>query len=214
MMTAKPTVFLVDDDPAMLDALAMLIESARLGVQRYPSAQAFINSYSPERPGCLVLDVRMPDMNGLQLQEFLAARNIKIPIIFITGHGNIPMSVRAVKAGAVDFLEKPFTDQDLLNCISDALARDAAMRTDEHKKALIRQRVAQLTPREREVMLHVVAGKSNKEIAATLDLSHRTVEIHRSRVFSKMKAASLAELVAMALASGICSSKQWSDTPS
>jgi RNA polymerase sigma factor (sigma-70 family) len=199
-MKLQPTVFLVDDDPAIRDLLTLLLERAGLIVESYPSARLFLEAYNPDQPGCLVLDVSMPDMSGLELQEALSAKQIHIPIIFITGHGDIPMSVRAIKAGAVDFLEKPFKKEILLTRVREALIEDAKTRQDDTEKATIRTRFARLTPREQEVMALVIIGKSNKEIAKQLAISHRTVETHRARIMEKMATKSLPELITLASA--------------
>lgn len=198
-MTAEPTVFVVDDDEAMRNSLQWLIESAGLAVKTYDSADAFLADYYPGRAGCLVLDVRMPGMSGLELQSYLAREGFRIPVILITGHGDIAMAVRAMKAGALDFIEKPFHDEDLLRSIRQALNHDQRMRADRLIKAEIARRLAELTPREHEVMLLVTEGKSNKEIAALLGVSIKTVEAHRARVMEKMQADSLAELVRMVM---------------
>ncbi len=197
-MTWQPTVFLVDDDEAVRDALGGLIEAAGLVVEAYASADAFLDAYRPERPGCLLLDVRMPDMSGLELQEHLAAREVRIPIIFLTGHGDIPMSVRALKAGAEDFLEKPVDDNLLLERVNAAIAMDADARRKMVERLVVVNRYYRLTAREREVMALVVKGNSNKEIARNLNISHRTVDIHRARVMKKMDAVSLPALVTLA----------------
>jgi two-component system response regulator FixJ len=202
-MVQRPTVFVVDDDPAMLDSVSLLLESADLSVECYLGAGKFLEIYSPHRPGCLVLDVRMPGMSGLELQEALAARGITIPIVFITGHGDVPMSVKAMKGGAVDFLEKPFDGETLVFCVQQALARDAHARQIEAQNSFVAMRYSRLTEREQEVMSLVVAGRSNKEIAQKLRCSHRTVEVHRSRLMAKMEAHTLPELVSMAAVCGL-----------
>lgn len=199
---STPTVFVVDDDAAMRTSLRWLIESVGLSVETYNSAQEFLNAYTPDRSGCIVLDVRMPGMSGLELQEHLNSRRIMIPVIIVTGHGDIPMAVAAMKAGAVEFIEKPFNDQRLLDCVQEALQRDNRIRNDQVEKAAIDQRLDNLTPREREVMEMVVAGKANKVIAALLDVSAKTVEAHRAKVMEKMGVTSLAELVRLALIAG------------
>lgn len=196
----KATVFVVDDDQAMRNSLKWLIESVGVMVESFASADDFLARYESGRPGCLVLDVRMPGMSGLELQEHLAARNIRIPAVIITGHGDVPMAVRAMKAGAVDFIEKPFNDEALLDAIRRALAFEERERSAQSEHHEIQQRLAHLTPREREVMDMVTEGRSNKEIANTLGVSAKTIEAHRARVMEKMQAGSLAELVRMALA--------------
>lgn len=193
------TVFVVDDDEALRSSLKWLLESEGLRVETFASASQFLNDYYPGRAGCLLLDVRMPGMSGLELQEYLQGQQIRIPVIIITGHGDVPMAVRAMKAGAVDFVEKPFDDDKLLSGIRRALQTDLERRTQQAARAEFAMRMAQLTPREHEVMLMVTDGKSNKEIAGELGVSAKTVEAHRARVMEKMEARSLAELVRMVL---------------
>lgn len=200
MRKPEPTVFVVDDDQAMRKSLHWLIESVGLNVETFPSARRFLESYTPGRPGCLVLDMRMPGISGLELQEKLKARNITIPVIFITGHGDVPMAVRAMKAGAIDFIEKPFNDQLLLDRIQHALEQDAQSRSGQAQRAELAARLALLTPREREVMEMVAEGKPNKVIAAQLGVSAKTVEAHRAKVMEKMQAKSLADLIRMVMA--------------
>ncbi len=195
----EPTVFIVDDDQAVARSLRWLIESVRLKVETFPSAQAFLDGYDATSSGCLVLDVRMPGMSGLDLQELLVAQRIHVPIIFITGHGDVQMAVRAVQAGAFDFVEKPFNDQDLLDRIQKAIARDADQRSKDAQRAQLRALFASLTPREREVLDLVVEGMSNKAIANSLGLSAKTVEVHRAKVMDKMHARSISDLVKMAM---------------
>jgi two-component system response regulator FixJ len=196
---SEPTVFIVDDDQAVARSLRWLIESVRLGVETFASAQAFLDDYDSSKPGCLVLDVRMPGISGLELQERLVARRINVPIIFITGHGDVQMAVRALQAGAFDFVEKPFNDQDLLDRIQKAMAFDAERRGKEAQGAQLQALFASLTPREREVLDLVVEGMSNKAIANTLGLSAKTVEVHRAKVMEKMHARSISDLVKMAM---------------
>ncbi len=198
-MSKQATVFVVDDDQAMRNSLKWLIESVGLKVKTYASADEFINDYYPGRAGCLLLDVRMPGMSGLELQEQFVEQQIKIPIIIITGHGDVPMAVRAMKAGAVDFIEKPFNDELLLESIRNALIKDVDQRNVQSRRADIATRLAHLTPREHEVMEMVTSGRANKDIAKTLGVSSKTVEAHRARVMEKMQASSLAELVKMAI---------------
>ncbi len=199
MADKKPVVFVVDDDAAVLESLALLLRSVGLSPQTCGSAAEFLETFDPDAPGCLVLDVRMPGMSGLELQARLQARGSKLPIIFITAHGDVPMAVKAVKAGALDFLQKPFRDQELIEKIQRALEVNARLRTEAADRDEILARLSSLTPREREVMEGVVAGKANKVIAHELGLSQRTVEIHRARVMAKMQASSLAELVQIAM---------------
>lgn len=200
--SAQPTVFVVDDDDAMRHSLQWLIESVGLNVECYGTAEAFLDSHYPGRSGCLLLDVRMPGMGGLELQEYLKRHDIHIPVIIITGHGDVPMAVRAMKSGASDFIEKPFNDEMLLEAIRKALARDEQQRNHQARQADLAVRLAHLTPREHEVMALVVQGLSNKEIANSLGVSSKTVEAHRAKVMEKMQAESLAELVRMSLLAG------------
>jgi two-component system, LuxR family, response regulator FixJ len=199
----EPTVFIVDDDEAMRESLRWLISSVQLNVETYASASEFLENYHPGVSGCLVLDVRMPGMSGLELQEKLAKEQIALPVIIITGHGDVPMAVRAMKSGAVDFIQKPFNDQVLLDRIQFALDRDSRARMDQAEKGEIAARLALLTPREREVMDMVVEGEPNKVIAVKLGVSAKTVEAHRARVMEKMRASSLSELVRMAMTVGL-----------
>ena len=201
MTHSEPTVFVVDDDAGVRDSIALLIRSVGLKSQTYPSASDFLAAYATGTPGCLVLDVRMPGMSGLELQERLEASGSALPIIFLTAHGDIPMAVQAVKAGAVDFIQKPFRDQALIDRIQQAIEQDARAREEFTDRGRIADRMAKLTPREREVMDMVVEGKANKAIAIDLGLSQRTVEIHRARVMKKMQAESLSRLVQMIMQS-------------
>lgn len=200
MTSDKQTVFIVDDDAAVRDSLRMLIASVGHSVEVFSSGQEFLEAYGDDRPGCLVLDIRMPGMSGLDLQERLSERGSILPIIFITGHGDIPMAVEAMRGGAVDFLQKPFRDQELIDRINEALDKDRADRDMLGQRKVIVDRMGQLTPREREVMSLVTSGRANKQIAHDLNLSQRTVEVHRARVMEKMRARSLAHLVRMAVA--------------
>ncbi|MBN2886311.1 MAG: response regulator transcription factor [Chromatiaceae bacterium] len=199
MNHSETTVFVVDDDQAMRTSLQWLIESTGMSVETYASADDFLAHYVPGRAGCLLLDVRMPGMSGLDLQGYLARENYRVPVIIITGHGDVAMAVKAMKAGAADFIEKPFDDEDLLRSIRNALAFDARQRASREACAEVAVRLAELTPREHEVMAMVTEGRANKEIAAALGVSAKTVEAHRARVMEKMRAGSLAELVRMAL---------------
>ena len=193
------TVFVVDDDEAIRNSLRLLLKSVGLESKTLPSAREFLETYRPSQPGCLVLDVRMPGMSGLELQEQLNLRGATLPVIFITGHGDIPMAVEAMQHGAFDFLQKPFRDQDLIDRIQRALAKDLQTRTALTEHERIRQRLASLTPREREVLALMTQGKPNKVMAHELGVSQRTVEIHRSRVMEKSGASSLAQLVRMVM---------------
>ena len=194
-----PLVFVVDDDEAVRNSLRLLLRSVGLNATALASAPEFLAKYDPAQPGCLVLDVRMPGMSGLELQQQLNMRGAIIPVIFITGHGDVPMAVESMQHGAFHFLQKPFRDQDLLDCIQRALEKDRLARVELAQKSRIRERLQSLTPREREVLSLVTAGKPNKVMAADLGVSQRTVEIHRARVMEKMAAASLAQLVRMVM---------------
>jgi two-component system response regulator FixJ len=192
---AGPLVYLVDDDDAVRDALGLLLRSVGLDCELYASALEFLERYDPKRHACLVADIRMPGLSGLELQQRLNEQRAEIPIIFITGHGDVPMAVNAMKAGAADFIQKPFRDQDLIDRIHKALQRDKERRASRAEEDTIRARLALLTPRETEVMQRVVRGQANKVIAMDLGVSQRTVELHRARVMRKLKMRSLAELV-------------------
>ena len=191
----EPLVYVVDDDEAVRDSLTLLLKAVSLTGQAFSSAAEFLSSYDPEQHGCLVADIRMPGMSGLDLQNELIRRGAHIPLIFITGHGDVPMAVDAMKSGALDFIEKPFRDQDLLDRVHQALAWDNERRIENLKTLAIRERLATLTPRETEVMECVVQGQANKVIAMDLGVSQRTVEIHRARVMEKMAVRSVAMLV-------------------
>jgi FixJ family two-component response regulator len=199
MSYSDPIAFIVDDDEAVRDSLALLLKASGLASRCYCSAEDFLAAFDPGEYGCLVLDIRMPGMSGLELQAVLEQRNIALPIIFITGHGDIPMAVEAVRHGAVDFVQKPFDDELLVGKVTDALSASTQQHVEELERNKVRRRVESLTARERQVMTQVVEGKANKVIASDLGVSQRTVEIHRSRVMEKMQAASLAQLVRMVL---------------
>jgi FixJ family two-component response regulator len=192
---AGGTVFVVDDEPGMLKALTRLLQAEALAVRAFTSAKAFLESYHPEAISCLVLDVGMPELNGLELQKRLTQSGILLPIVFLTGRGDIPMSVQAIRAGAVDFLTKPVNDRELLRAVRAALQRSAEQTELVAETALLRQRYSGLTPREREVMAHVVAGGLNKQVAGELGIGEHTVKVHRARVMEKMGVGSLPDLV-------------------
>ena len=200
MKELVPTAIVIDDDDAVRGSLKLLLRSVKVPVLTYASAQEFLPRYSIDQPGCLIVDVRMPGMSGLELQEQLNLRGAMIPVIFITGHGDISMAVEAMRHGAFDFLPKPFRDQDLLDRVQRALEKDAANRLELAQTDRIRGLFETLTPREREVLELVTSGKPNKVMAADLGVSQRTIEIHRARVMEKMHANSLAQLVRMAMA--------------
>ena len=197
------TVFIVDDDPSVRDSLQFLLESVGLEVRIFSSAQEFLAAADPDAPGCLLLDVRMPGMSGLDLQNELADAEISLPIIFITGHGTVPMSVRAMKAGAVDFLQKPFDEQDLFNAVNQAIEQDRQARLERDELREIQKRSGSLTPREYEVFTLLVSGMLNKQVAYRLGTTERTIKAHRSRIMEKMEADSLADLVRHAEKMGI-----------
>jgi two-component system response regulator FixJ len=199
-MPDRLTVHIVDDDPAVRDSVSFLLETVDFVVFTYESAAAFLAQLATMRPGCLLTDIRMPDMDGLQLQQTLIARGAAIPVIMMTGHGDVPVAVQALKAGAVDFLEKPFSDEDLIAAVGNAAAQSRTLAAAEAEARAIVARFAALTPREQEVFAGLVAGKPNKVIAYDLGISARTVEVHRARVMEKMAARSLSELVRQSFA--------------
>jgi FixJ family two-component response regulator len=198
MNETPPVVFVVDDEPAVRISLKRLLRSIGLEARTYASSQEFLHSERPDAPACLVLDVRLPGLSGLDLQQELAAANVDLPIIFVTGHGDIPMSVRAMKAGAVEFLTKPFREQDLLEAIQRGLERNRITRQQSTELRTLQRRYALLTPREREVFPRVTSGLLNKQIAAELGASEKTIKVHRGQVMQKMEAESLAHLIQMA----------------
>ncbi|WP_269619580.1 response regulator transcription factor [Zhongshania sp. BJYM1] len=199
-MTKEATVYLVEDDEAVRDSLQMVLESVGHKVISYSRADTFLEDYTTEMAGCMVLDIRMPGMNGMELQRQLNTRNSILPIIFVTGHGDVPMAVDAMQRGAVDFVQKPYREEELLGKIQQAIAADAENRADLEEKHKIRAKLSDLTPRESQVMELMIEGKANKVIAYDLDISQRTVEIHRARVMEKMGVRSLAHLVRMVMA--------------
>lgn len=204
-----PTIYVVDDDEAMRHSLAFLLSSLGRSVETYPSAEAFLASWTSGHPGCLVLDVRMPGLSGLDLQAVLNDRGAALGIVFISGHGDIPMAVRAMRAGAIDFLEKPFNDQVLLDHVTVALRRSAADCARRAVASRMRSRMESLTARERAVMELVWAGRANKQIAYDLDISIKTVEVHRAHVMEKMGAASAADLTRLLMAAGFTPNGTW-----
>lgn len=195
----KPTVFVVDDEPAVQQSLQWLLESVGLPVQTFGSASEFLGYWRPEMPGCLLLDLRMPGISGVELMEQLRQQGSIMPIIVVTAHGDVPVAVHAMKAGAMEFIEKPYSDQLLLDRVQTAMEIDAQRRRELASRTAMSNRVALLTPRERQVMEMVVIGQSNRQIAAELSLSEKTVEVHRAHVMEKMRADSLAQLVRMVL---------------
>ncbi len=207
MKDAEPIVFVVDDDASVCKALDRLIRSVGLRAETFTSARDFLHREHYDGPGCLVLDVRMPGLSGLDLQRELAKAGHEIPIVFITGHGDIPMSVKAMKAGAVDFLPKPFSDQDLLDAIHAAIEKNTRARQEHAEKEVIQRRIDRLTPREGEVFRLVIAGMLNKQIASELGASEKTIKVHRARVMQKMEVQSVAELVHLAEKVGIAPPK-------
>ncbi len=198
-MSNDGNIYIIDDDQQVRGALALLMESVGLKPQTFSSGMEFLEQFDPEQPGCIILDVRMPGMSGLELQARLAAEPVHPPIIIITGHGDVPMAVRAVQAGAVNFIEKPFNDQVLLDSVHRALEKDAQRRGKASRLAEIKSRLESLTPREKEVMNLVVAGQRNKVIAMNLSVAQSTVEAHRAKVMEKMRAESLSDLMRMVL---------------
>jgi two-component system response regulator FixJ len=195
MTDTTPVVFIVDDDDAVRDSLGLLLRSAGMNTQGYPSAETFLEDFDDNMVGCLVLDIRMPGMNGLELQANLAQRHSTLPVVFITAHGDIPMAVEAVRMGASDFVQKPFDDMEIVGKVSAAMEDGQRHHEEEAMRHVVLERLTTLTARERHVMDEVITGKANKVIAADLGISQRTVEIHRARVMAKMKVTSLAQLV-------------------
>ena len=198
MTEEKPVVYVVDDDPSIRKALKRLFGSAGYAAETFESAQQFLNFSFPDKPGCLVLDIQMPDVSGLDLQDLLAAKEISFPIIFITGHGTVPASVRAFKAGAMDFLQKPFKDSELLDVVANGINKHRHLLKEQRDMKIIESRLEALTPREYEVFIHVASGKLNKQVAFDLGIAEKTVKVHRARVMEKTGAQSLADLVRIA----------------
>jgi FixJ family two-component response regulator len=197
MIAAQPFVFIVDDDPSVRKSLGRLLTVSDFKVKTFASAQEFLQSVSLDTPACLILDVRLPGLDGLELQKILTEQGSTLPIVFITGHGDIPMSVRAMKAGAVDFLAKPFSEEDLLNAVKQAIDKSLQASSQAAGIAHIRQRLALLTPRETEVLRYVVTGQLNKQIAAEMGVAEKTIKVHRGRVMHKLQVKSVADLVRM-----------------
>jgi FixJ family two-component response regulator len=203
MSDRPPTVYAVDDEPAPLKAVARLLRTAGWNVATFSSPREFLERIDPAAPGCLVLDMSMPELTGLELQQALEARGCALPLVFLTGRSDIPMSVKAMKRGAVDFLTKPVDREDLLVAVRRAVERDTAARNERAEVAAVQEQLATLTPREREVLEHVISGKLNKQVAADLGTVEKTVKVHRARVMEKMRAASLADLVRLAQRAGV-----------
>ena len=197
MSTAGPVVFVVDDEEAVGDSIAMLLRTVGLTARVYRDPRAFLGDYRPEQPGCLLLDVRMPQMSGLELQQELIRHNVTLPVVFITGHGDVPMAVEAMRAGALDFIQKPFNDDELIRRVQKALEEDARERELLQRREEIERRWKELTPREREIAGRIADGQANKVVAAELGISVRTAELHRARILQKMGVRSLAQLVRM-----------------
>ena len=202
MSEPKPTVFIVDDEEAVGDSIAMLLKTVGLATRRYTDARVFLEEYRPELPGCLLLDVRMPKMGGLDVQRELVRRNVALPLIFITGHGDVPMAVEAMRSGALDFIQKPFNDDELIRRVQKALEEDAREREIAQQHGEVARRWHELTPREREIARRIADGQANKVVAADLDISARTVELHRARILQKMGVRSVAQLVRMLMTLG------------
>lgn len=196
-MNNSQTVYIVDDDSDVADSMSMLLESTGLRTQQYHSAEKFLQSTVAQLVGCLILDVRMPDMNGLELQQEIKRRNVNLPVVFVTGHGDVPMAVQAMKNGAVEFLQKPFREQEFIDCVNRALKANSDALNGHNRLRSIQARIDSLTKREQEIMRLIAAGNITKVIAAKLSISPRTVEIHRARAMEKMQAKTLAQLVQM-----------------
>ena len=201
-MSAEPTVFVVDDDASIRELLTWLMQRNSLAVRAFPDAREFLAAYVPDQPGCLVLDLHLPGMNGLELQQYLKAQGVLIPVIFLSGGADVPKAVRAVREGAVDFLEKPFDYKRVVELVRECVERDQVARAGRARRQAVSERLEQLTQREREVLDLVVAGKLNREIADALDISIKTVEAHRARLMEKLEVGSLAELVQAVVAAG------------
>jgi two-component system, LuxR family, response regulator FixJ len=199
MNTRSQTVYIIDDDQAIVDSLLILLSSEGLEAKAFTSAKAFLKICEPSMRGCILLDIRMPEMSGIELQTWLLENDINIPVIFLTGSGDIPLSSQAFRSGALDFLEKPFDIEKLLERIHEAFARDSEQWHTHYRKNLLKESCARLTPREREILKWVSAGYSSKEIAKVIGISNRTIEVHRSHIMEKLKAKSLAELISIAM---------------
>ena len=203
MTNQELTVFIVDDDQAVRESLADLMDSVGHNIKTYSGANEFLADFTSESLGCLILDIRMPNMSGLELQQELNRRDAMLPIIFITGHGDVPMAVQAIKDGALDFIQKPFRDQDLLDRVNNALKNCGKQQDDQQQTQSVKKHIHDLTPREHQVMQMIVEGKANKVIAIDLELSQRTIEVHRKNVMQKLEARSLAELVRIVTQTGM-----------
>ncbi len=207
MTEKKAVVYVVDDDPSVRKALERLLRSADYDAKTFASAPEFLDFTCPDTPGCLILDIKMPELSGLELQDRLSEKGISLPIIFITGHGTVPASVRAFKAGAIDFLQKPFKDIELLDAVSHGIEKHRRLRQEQKEMKTLRAKLETLTPREREVFSHVTSGLLNKQVAFDLGITEKTIKVHRARVMQKMGAQSLADLVRFAEKLGISSSE-------
>ena len=213
MGVEQPIIFIVDDDVSAREGIEDLLQSVDLRVMSFASPQEFLKSNRPDAPGCIILDVRLPNTSGLEFQKVLIEAGIELPVIFITGHGDIPMSVMAMKSGAIEFLTKPFREQSMLDAINAGIEEDRQRRHEMRFVAELRQRFESLTPRERDIFALVVTGRPNKQLAAELGLSEMTVKVHRSQITKKMKASSIVELVRIADRLGISSEKAWPPKP-
>ena len=209
MTYPRPTVFVIDDDPSVLKGLARLLKSLGFNAETFASAELFLGREHYDGVGCIVLDVRMPGLSGMDLQDELSRADYSMPIIFITGHGNIPMSVQAMKRGAVDFLTKPFDDEELLEAVKKAIERDGTAKAERAQVHDIRRRIDTLTPREHEILRYVITGMLNKQIALKLDIAEKTVKIHRGRIMEKLRVDSVADLVRLAEKAGIRPATEW-----
>ncbi len=198
----EPTVFVVDDDAAVRDSLLILLRSAGISCEEFPSAEGFLSSYSSDRPGCMILDIRMPGTDGLELQQMLIKQGMRMPIIFLTGHGDVPMAVQAIKSGALDFIEKPFREQALIDSVKRAIEQDGLWRKAQSQSQYVKDRLASLSARERQVMELLLQGKTSKMIASELGRSHKTIDVHRANILDKMHVQNVAGLARMLMDAG------------